>query len=52
VLAKLRATAGFLGFVRNWGAHYLATYGRKRPGRLVALPGFVVRTGFGAARPR
>jgi FkbM family methyltransferase len=35
VLDKARATAGFIGFVRNWGSHYWATHGWKRPARLV-----------------
>lgn len=48
-LARLRATAGFIGFVRNWGEHYLATYGRGRPARLT----YRLRNGLQLeARPR
>ena len=46
---KLRATAGFIGFVRNWGDHYLATHGRVRPTRLT----YRLRNGLELeARPR
>ena len=49
MLSKLRATAGFVGFVRNWGDHYLATYGSARPSRLV----YHLRNGLQLeARPR
>jgi FkbM family methyltransferase len=49
VLAKARATAGFIGFVRNWGRHYWATHGWTRPARLV----YELRNGlFLEARPR
>jgi len=33
VFGKLRATAGFIGCVQNWGDHYVATHGRARPAR-------------------
>lgn len=49
VLAKLRATAGFVSVVRNWVDHYLATYGRVRPSRLT----YHLRNGLQLeARPR
>jgi len=46
---KLRATAGFIGFVQNWGAHYVATHGSARPARMT----YVLRSGLQLeARPR
>jgi FkbM family methyltransferase len=49
MIAKLRATLGFVGFVRNWSDHYLATYGSARP----ALLTYHLRNGLRlAARPR
>jgi FkbM family methyltransferase len=49
LLAKARATAGFVGFVRNWPSHYWATHGWTRPTRLV----YELRNGLLLeARPR
>jgi FkbM family methyltransferase len=49
VLDKARATAGFIGFVRNWSSHYWATHGWTRPTRLV----YELRNGLLLeARPR
>jgi len=49
VLAKLRASAGFVRIVRNWPDHYLATHGRRRPARLT----YQLRNGLLLeARPR
>jgi FkbM family methyltransferase len=46
---KLRATMGFIGFVQNWGDHYVATYGSARP----ALMTYRLRNGLQLeARPR
>ena len=46
---KLRATAGFIAVVRNWGDHYLATHGRARPARMT----YRLRNGLQLeARPR
>ena len=46
---KLRATAGFIGFVQNWGDHYIATHGSARPARMT----YRLRNGLQLeARPR
>ena len=46
---KLRATAGFVGFVQNWGDHYVATHGSVRPARMT----YRLRNGLQLeARPR
>jgi len=49
VLAKLRASAGFVRIVRNWPQHYLATHGRRGPARFT----YRLRNGLELeARPR
>jgi FkbM family methyltransferase len=46
---KLAASAGFVRVVANWWDHYVATYGRRRPDRLV----YRLRNGLELqARPR
>ena len=49
LIGKLRATAGFIGIVKNWGDHYIATHGSAQPRRLI----YRLRNGLQLeARPR